>query len=184
MEHASTASFRKGFRNEQHLPQPTGTCVRRARRPTVLIVNDAVDFLFKPIDERVLRGKVEVLVTLEERRQGLRLALDLAETARIEAESVHDRIIRLQRVTASLNQVLTREGNGSVCLPLIRVIADLRNSLTLNELFTGISGHGLPRTLLLDISSEALADVATASRICLTAFLGGRTNGRPWPNTR
>jgi CheY-like chemotaxis protein len=46
----------------------------------------AIDFLYKPLDVRTLRAKVDVLVTLEQQRRSLDRALNEAERARAETE--------------------------------------------------------------------------------------------------
>jgi PAS domain S-box-containing protein len=46
----------------------------------------AIDFLFKPVNDRVLRAKVDVLVSLEKQRQRINSALQQAERSRAETE--------------------------------------------------------------------------------------------------
>jgi signal transduction histidine kinase len=81
----------------------------------------AVDFLFKPVDDHVLRSKVDVLVALDLQRRQLVLTAEHAEAARREAERS-----RAEREAT---------------------LVELARSISLNEMFMGILSHDLRNPL-------------------------------------
>lgn len=64
--------------------------------------SEAIDFLFKPLDERVLRAKIDVLVKLEKQRRQLDLALE-------ESEQAEARMTFLAEASAELSRSLDYE---------------------------------------------------------------------------
>lgn len=165
MDGFELAELIRGVDRTRHVPIIFVTAGSRAEyRVFTGYQTGAIDFLFKPLDEQILRAKVDVLVKLEKQRR----QLDLAVAAERRA---HERVAQLQRVTAALNGVVSPETIGRCCLPLMcETIGACMGALTMlstdgKELET-IGSVGIPQEILQSFRRMSVdANVSAAEAI-------------------
>jgi signal transduction histidine kinase/CheY-like chemotaxis protein len=86
MDGFELAELIRGVERTRHVPIIFVTAAQKPYRAFIGYGTGAIDFLLKPIDERVLRAKVDVLVTLAKQQNALDRALVQTERARRETE--------------------------------------------------------------------------------------------------
>lgn len=103
MDGFELASLMRGVERTRNVPIIFVTAgARQEYRVVTGYETGAVDFLFKPINDRVLRSKVDVLVTLEKQRRQL-------QSARAKAEAAERRMAFLAEASAELSRSLNYE---------------------------------------------------------------------------